>query len=174
MPAQVWWRKWVTDIQPVGSGEAALKYLAAYLCRPPLHESQLVSADAATVTFRYRENTGISKPCIVTHTEFLRRFLQHVPPKGFQRVRYYGWRGAAAKLKWPASSPCWIGAVPPWWPPLRKPHPPVPPVARRCSCSERCPARLQKGGGACEHEWSFKGAGSVLTPRCGHDPQKHR
>jgi hypothetical protein len=35
VPAKVWWVKWVADIQPVGSGEAALKYLAAYLCRPP-------------------------------------------------------------------------------------------------------------------------------------------
>ena len=32
--------------------------------------------------------------------EFVRRFLQHVPPKGFQRVRHYGWRGAAAQTKW--------------------------------------------------------------------------
>ena len=41
VPVKAWRVKWVADIQPVGSGEAALKYLAAYLCRPPLHESQL-------------------------------------------------------------------------------------------------------------------------------------
>jgi hypothetical protein len=128
VPAQVWWRKWVTDIQPVGSGEAALKYLATYLCRPPLHESQLVSTDATTVTFRYRENTGTSKPCTVTHTEFLRRFLQHVPPKGFQRVRYYGWRGAAAKLKWAR-----ILALLDWrCPTLVASAPPAPPTCPAC------------------------------------------
>jgi transposase-like zinc-binding protein/putative transposase len=37
LPAKVLWVKWVADVQAVGSGQAALKYLAAYLCRPPLH-----------------------------------------------------------------------------------------------------------------------------------------
>jgi hypothetical protein len=100
VPAKVWWLKWVADVQPVGSGEAALKYLAAYLCRPPLHESQLERWDAQNVTFRYRENGGTQKNCTVSGAEFGRRFLQHVLPKGFQRVRHYGWRGAAAKAKW--------------------------------------------------------------------------
>ena len=100
VPARVWWRKWVADIQPVGSGEAALKYLAAYLCRPPLHESQLERDDAPGITFRYRENGGEPKRCTVSGLEFVRRFLQHVLPRGFQRVRHYGWRGAAAKAKW--------------------------------------------------------------------------
>ena len=100
VPAKVWWLKWVADIQPVGSGEAALKYLAAYLCRPPLHASQIERWDKTGVTFRYRENGGAPKSCTVSGMEFVRRFLQHVPPKGFQRVRHYGWRGAAAKTKW--------------------------------------------------------------------------
>ena len=99
VPTKVWWKKWVADVQPVGSGEAALKYLAAYLCRPPLYENQLVHADAASVTFRYRENGGAAKTCTVSGSEFLRRFLQHVLPRGFQRVRHYGWQGAAAQAK---------------------------------------------------------------------------
>ena len=80
VPAKVWWLKWVADIQPVGSGEAALKYLAAYLCRPPLHESQGERWDAQSVTFRYRENDGNQKSCTVSVFEFVRRFLQHVLP----------------------------------------------------------------------------------------------
>ena len=100
VPPKVWWRKWVADIQPVGSGEAALKYLAAYLCRPPLHESQLESVDAQNVTFRYRENSGAVQRVTLSGEEFLRRVLQHVLPRGFQRVRHYGWRGGAAHAKW--------------------------------------------------------------------------
>jgi integrase len=100
VPQKVWWMKWVVDIQPVGGGEAALKYLAAYLCRPPLHEKQIERWDKTSVTFRYRENTGTPSSCTVSGEEFVRRFLQHVQPKGFQRVRHYGWRGAAAKTKW--------------------------------------------------------------------------
>ena len=89
----------MADIQPVGSGEAALKYLAAYLCRPPLHESQIETWNAQRVTFRYRENGGTVKRSTVNRSEFVRRVLQHVLPKGFQRVRHYGWLGAAARAK---------------------------------------------------------------------------
>jgi len=99
VPAKVWWRKWVADVQPVGSGEAALKYLANYLCKPPLHESQIETWNAQRVRFRYRENGGTAKGCTVSGSEFVRRVLQHVLPKGFQRVRHYGWLGAAAQKK---------------------------------------------------------------------------
>ncbi len=99
VPAKVWWIQWVADVQPVGSGEAALKYLAAYLCRPPLHESQIETWNAQSVTFRYRENGGTPKRGTVSGSEFMRRVLQHVLPKGFQRVRHYGWLGAAARAK---------------------------------------------------------------------------
>ena len=122
VPAQVWWVKWVADIQPVGSGEAALKYLAAYLCRPPLHESQLERWDAQTVTFRYRENGGATKRCTVSGEEFVRRVLQHVLPKSFQRVRHYGWLGAAAQRKRDR-----IAALLDWRAPALVPPAPVPP-----------------------------------------------
>lgn len=100
VPAKVWWMKWVADVQPVGSGEAALKYLANYLCQPPLRESQIERDEAQGVTFRYRNNAGRQQHGTVSGTEFVRRCLQHVLPKGFQRVRHYGWRGAAARAKW--------------------------------------------------------------------------
>jgi hypothetical protein len=100
VPPKVWWIRWVADIQAVGGGEAALKYLANYLCRPPLQESQLEACDARSVTFRYRENGGSVKRGTVTGQEFVRRVLQHVLPKGFQRVRHYGWLAAAAQAKW--------------------------------------------------------------------------
>ena len=99
LPARVWWVKWVADIQAVGSGEAALKYLAAYLCRPPLHESQVERWDSQKVTFGYRDNGGAQQRCTLSAQEFVRRVLQHVLPKSFQRVRHYGWLGAAAQRK---------------------------------------------------------------------------
>jgi hypothetical protein len=130
VPEKVWWMKWVADVQPVGSGEAALKYLANYLCKPPLHESQLENADARTVTFRYRENEaqgGAQKHCTVSGGEFVRRVLQHVLPKGFQRVRHYGWLGAAAQPKRER-----ICALLDWTvPALVKPAPLPPP---KCAC----------------------------------------
>jgi len=122
VPAKVWWLKWVVDVQPVGSGEAALNYLAKYLCQPPLREHQLERADATGVTFRYRTNDGTVQRATVSGREFLRRVLQHVLPKGFQRVRHYGWRGAAAKAKWAR-----ILALLDWRPPLLVPPAPLPP-----------------------------------------------
>lgn len=122
VPPKVWQVKWVSDIQPVGSGAAALKYLAAYLCRPPLHESQIEGWNAQRVTFRYRENGGAVKRGTVSATEFVRRVLQHVLPKGFQRVRHYGWLGAAAKTKRER-----IGALLDWKAPALVPPAPVPP-----------------------------------------------
>ncbi len=128
VPARVWWMKWVPDIQAVGSGEAALKYLANYLCKPPLHDTQIEHWDAQTVTYRYRENRGAQKPCTVTATEFLRRVLQHVLPRGFQRVRHYGWLGAAAQAKRAR-----IGALLDWRAPaLVKPAPTPPPKCPGC------------------------------------------
>ena len=121
VPAQVWWRKWVVDVQPVGGGEAALKYLANYLCQPPLQEHQLERDAATGVTFRYRDNHGAVHRATVSGEEFLRRFLQHVLPKGFQRVRHYGWRGAAAKDKWAR-----ILALLDWRPPVLVSHAPLP------------------------------------------------
>ena len=122
VPARVWWVKWVADIQPVGSGAAALKYLAAYLCRPPLHEAQLESWDAQTVTFRYRDNAGAAKRGTVSGEEFVRRVLQHVLPKSFQRVRHYGWLGGAAWAKRAR-----IAALLDWRAPALIPPAPVPP-----------------------------------------------
>ena len=122
----------MADVQPVGSGQAALQYLAAYLCRPPLRESQIETCDPpaldsgatgdASVTFRYRENGGEQKRCTVSGEEFLRRVLQHVLPKGFQRVRHFGWRVGGAKKKWAR-----ILALLDWRAPLVPPPAPVPP-----------------------------------------------
>lgn len=127
VPAKVWWIKWVADVQSVGAGEAALKYLANYLNQPPLREHQLERDDAAGVSFRYRDNGGEVKRVTVSGEEFVRRLLQHVLPKGFQRVRHYGWLGAAAKQKRER-----IQALLDWRAPERVPAAPVPPP--KCPC----------------------------------------
>ena len=74
------------------------------------------------MTFRYRENGGTQKHATVSASEFVRRFLQHVPPKGFQRVRHYGWLGAAAQAKRER-----IRALLDWRAPVRLPPAPLPP-----------------------------------------------
>jgi len=97
IPRQVWQLNWVADVQPVGRGEPALKYLAAYVYRTALSAERIVADDGTHVTFSYRDHTGQHRTLKLTAEKFLHRFLQHVLPKGFQRVRHFGWLSPAAK-----------------------------------------------------------------------------
>jgi hypothetical protein len=90
VPADVWQQDWVVHCQPVGSGAAALKYLAPYIFRVALSNNRIVKVDNEQVTFRYQNNKGKRRYCTLPVQEFMRRFLQHVLPKGFKKVRYYG------------------------------------------------------------------------------------
>jgi len=101
IPARAWQQKWVVDVQPVGRGTTALRYLAAYVQKTALSASRLLACDEHTVTFTYQERaTGQTKTLSLSGQEFLRRFLQHVLPTGFQRVRHFGWLSPAARKRW--------------------------------------------------------------------------
>jgi hypothetical protein len=91
VPAETWKKPWVVHCQPVGSGVAALKYLAPYIFRVAISNNRIVKLEDDQVTFRYTDSqTGATRHCPVTAEEFIRRFLQHVLPRGFVKVRYYG------------------------------------------------------------------------------------
>lgn len=91
VPDQVWRQSWVVHCQPVGRGQAALKYLAPYIFRVAISNNRIISAAQGQVTFRYRPATGRQyRLCTLPAEAFIRRFLQHVLPKGFVKVRYYG------------------------------------------------------------------------------------
>jgi hypothetical protein len=86
-----WSKKWVVHCKSVGTGQAALKYLATYVFRVAISNNRLVSLENEQVTFRYTDsNTGKKGYSTLSSEEFIRRFLQHVLPKGFMKVRYYG------------------------------------------------------------------------------------
>lgn len=91
VPLQVWTEAWVVHSQAVGDGQAALKYLAPYLFRVALSNNRLVKVAEGKVTFRYTPSgRKKSQGCTLLAEEFIRRFLQHVLPKGLVKVRYYG------------------------------------------------------------------------------------
>jgi hypothetical protein len=91
VPARVWQNPWVVHSEPVGSGQAAFKYLAPYIFRVAISNNRLRSLHQGAVTFSYKESaTDQLKRCTVTAAEFIRRFLQHVLPPRFIKVRYYG------------------------------------------------------------------------------------
>jgi len=89
--AQAWKQKWVVDCEPVGSGVAAFKYLAPYIFRVAISNHRLRRLENGYLTFAYKESaTDQLKHCTITAEEFIRRFLQHVLPPRFIKVRYYG------------------------------------------------------------------------------------
>jgi hypothetical protein len=87
----VWKQEWLVHRQPVGTGVTALQYLAPYIFRLAISNNRILKLAYGKVTFRYRTtDTGKLKTCTLPAEEFIRRFLQHVLPKGFVKVRYYG------------------------------------------------------------------------------------
>jgi Putative transposase/Transposase zinc-binding domain len=91
IPTAAWQQPWVVDCRPVGSGRAAVRYLAPYIFRVALSNNRIVRVADGQVTFRYTSGkSGQTAYCTLPVQEFLRRFLQHILPKGFVKVRYYG------------------------------------------------------------------------------------
>ena len=88
---EVWEHDWVVHRHAVGVGLAAVRYLAPYFFRVAISNQRIVRLDDGKVTFRYRaSDTARLRTCTLGAQEFIRRFLQHVLPKGFVKVRYYG------------------------------------------------------------------------------------
>jgi hypothetical protein len=91
VPTENWRQAWVVDCRSVGSGAAALKYLAPYIFRVALSNNRIVGMRDDRVTFRYRDGeTKQMRICTLPVLSFMARFLQHVLPKRFVKVRYYG------------------------------------------------------------------------------------
>ena len=88
-------REWVVYAKrPFAGPEAVLAYLARYTHRVAISSSRLISLDARGVTFRWKnyraEGQARRKLMTLSADEFIRRFLIHVLPGGFHRIRHYG------------------------------------------------------------------------------------
>jgi hypothetical protein len=90
IPPQVWRQHWVVDIIPVGTGQDALKYLAPYIFRVAISNRNILAFKDGQVTFRYRDSkTNATRTTTLPAQQFISRFLQHILPRGFQKVRSY-------------------------------------------------------------------------------------
>ncbi len=91
-------KEWVADVRHVGKGLPALKYLSRYLYRGVISEKNIVSNRHGMVTFKYiNSTTKKTETRTLTGEAFLHLILQHVLPRGFRRVRDYGFLHANAK-----------------------------------------------------------------------------
>jgi hypothetical protein len=82
----VWRQDWVVHCQPSGDGQRSLRYLAPYVFRVAIGDHRIVSCDDGRVTFTYRKvGSNRRRTMTLDATEFLRRFLQHVLPRGVRQ-----------------------------------------------------------------------------------------
>ena len=89
------WKKWFVYIkEPFAGPKAVLGYLSRYTHRVAISNTRLIAHDERGVTFRYKDYRadGLARRKIMTLAadEFIRRFMLHILPKGFHRIRHYG------------------------------------------------------------------------------------
>ena len=95
-------KRWVVYAKaPFAGPEAVLAYLSRYTHRVAISNSRLLAFDPTSVTFRYKDyrRDGAERQQVMTLAadEFIRRFLLHVLPRGFHRIRHYGLLASSAR-----------------------------------------------------------------------------
>lgn len=91
IPSKVWRDDWVVNCKAVGNGQTTIKYLATYVFRPAISNNRILKLKDGNVTFKFEDsNTKQWKTMTLPVLKFMARYLQHVLPKGFVKVRYYG------------------------------------------------------------------------------------
>ena len=107
IPAHVWRREWLSFCKHYCHGnDAVLNYLSRYVFRVAISNARILHMDDTHVTYRWKDRkAGVWRTMRLPGVEFLRRFLQHVLPRGFHKVRYGGlWHHSKRHL----SSRAWL------------------------------------------------------------------
>lgn len=95
----VWKLDWNVNCQAVGSSEGSLKYLAPYVFKVAITDSRIVKVENRQVIFRYKKQKSSRwRTTSLEVMEFIRRYLQHVLPTGFMKIRYYGFMGSGSSV----------------------------------------------------------------------------
>jgi hypothetical protein len=127
-------KKWVVYARPpFGGPEAVLAYLSRYTHRVAISNRRLISLDERGVTFRYKDyrHDGVERyrTMMLAADEFIRRFLLHVLPMGFHRIRHYGLLASAGRKANVARARALLAV-----PPVAEPVEPVEPTEPRPPC----------------------------------------
>ena len=126
--------------EPFAGPEQVLRYLSRYTHRIAISNRRLISADAKTVSFKFKDYRIEGPDRYTSMTldtgEFIRRFLMHVLPKGFHRIRHYGLLANGQRTANIAKARQLLGVPPP---PVTPPEPPADPtelplLPRPCPC----------------------------------------
>jgi hypothetical protein len=159
IPPSAWKKRWVVDVEPVGSGEAVLKYLAPYVYRVAISDNRILDCTPDSVTYTWKPSKSNRwRKRTVPGDQFVQGFVQHILPHGFRKVRYYGWCASNSRttrdlVRWLVwlwhGWTYWLGSGIAPQPERRTPQPP------RCS---EC-------GGELELRGVIDGCGRVLYRR---------
>ena len=102
---------------PFAGPKQVLRYLSRYTHRVAISNRRLIAADDAGVAFRWKDyridGPGRWKTMRLHPYEFIRRFLMHVLPKGFHRIRHYGLLASANRAKNIATARAFLDVAPP-------------------------------------------------------------
>lgn len=91
IPNEVWNISWNVNCQTVGNSEYSIKYLSRYVFKVAISNSRIIKVEDRNVFFKYRKpRSNRWRTTKLDVMEFMRRFLQHVLPTGFMKVRHYG------------------------------------------------------------------------------------
>ena len=146
--SKVWKQnQWVVHAKAVGSGEQTLAYLARYVYRVALSERAILHHEPNRITVRYRKSgTNEPRTMRLEPAEFIRRFLQHVLPPGFRKIRYFGLHHSSKRhvlRSLQAAMAIRLGIPMPEPPPIVEPaRPPCP----DCQTPMHFEARSPRGG----------------------------
>lgn len=99
IPKDAWKQAWIVNCQAVGSSAASVKYLAPYVFKVAISNSRITKVENRKVFIKYKKQRSRRwRTMALDVMEFLRRFLQHVLPTGFMKVRYYGFMSPASSV----------------------------------------------------------------------------
>lgn len=91
IPATAWEKPFVVHSKAVPSGTRSIKYLSRYVFKVAIGDYRIIKVEQRHVFFKYKKvNSNRWRTMRIEVMEFMRRFLQHVLPKGFMKVRHYG------------------------------------------------------------------------------------
>jgi hypothetical protein len=108
-------KKWVVYAKkPFGGPQQVLDYLGRYTHRVAISNHRLVRLEDDRVTFNWKDyrDSSLSKPMTLDAVEFIRRFLLHVLPEGFQKIRYFGFMANRHRAQSLALCRRFLGAIP--------------------------------------------------------------
>jgi hypothetical protein len=99
MPSGLWEQNFNVNCQPIGSSEQSIKYLAPYVFKVAISDSRIIKVEHRKVYFKYKKTRSERwRSMSLDIMEFIRRFLQHVLPTGFMKVRYYGFLSPSSSV----------------------------------------------------------------------------